>query len=129
MTDLLPRDRITAALAAANKNGKVALVPFVTAGYPEKDAFIDTLHALATASEVIEVGVPFSDPMADGPTIQRASERALANGVSLRQVLLLVAEFRESQMSTGMAVRVQGNCDRKHAVSSAAGIESVRSPK
>ena len=87
MTDLLPRDRITAALAAANKDGKVALVPFVTAGYPEKDAFIATLQALATASEVIEVGVPFSDPMADGVTIQRSSRAAIAAGVTLHWII------------------------------------------
>jgi len=87
MTDLLPRDRITAALRAANKKGDVALVPFVTAGYPEKDAFIPTLQALATGSEVIEVGVPFSDPMADGVTIQRSSRAAIAAGVTLHWII------------------------------------------
>jgi tryptophan synthase alpha chain len=93
MTELLARDRITAALAAANKKGKVALVPFVTAGYPDKDAFIPTLKALATASEVLEVGVPFSDPMADGVTIQRSSRAAIAAGVSLHWI---IAELQAS---------------------------------
>jgi len=87
MTELLPRDRITAALTAANNNGKVALVPFVTAGYPEKDAFIATLKALASSSEVIEIGVPFSDPMADGVTIQRSGRVGIEQGVSLRWII------------------------------------------
>ena len=87
MTESLPRDRITAALVDANKQGRVALVPFVTAGYPEKDAFITTLKALAGASEVIEVGVPFSDPMADGVTIQRSSRAAIAAGVTLHWII------------------------------------------
>jgi len=87
MSNLLPRDRITAALNAANEKGKVALVPFVTAGYPQKEAFIPTLQALAKASEVIEVGVPFSDPMADGVTIQRSSRAAIAAGVTLHWII------------------------------------------
>lgn len=90
MTDaakLLPRDRISNALRSANDAGKVGLVPFITAGYPDKDAFISTLKAIASEGDVIEVGVPFSDPMADGVTIQRSSHAAIAAGVSLHWIL------------------------------------------
>jgi tryptophan synthase alpha chain len=87
MSKLLPREQITAALEAANDNGKVALVPFITAGYPDKDAFISTLKAIAVEGDVVEIGVPFSDPMADGVTIQRSSHAAIAAGVSLHWIL------------------------------------------
>jgi tryptophan synthase alpha chain len=80
-------DQISASIKAANDRGKTALVPFITAGYPDKDAFIDTLKSLATQAAVIEVGVPFSDPMADGVTIQRSSHAAIAAGVSLHWIL------------------------------------------
>jgi tryptophan synthase alpha chain len=83
----LPRDRITAALRDANAQGMTGLVPFVTAGYPDKDAFVDTLKKLATEGAVVEVGVPFSDPMADGVTIQRSSHAAIAAGVSLHWIV------------------------------------------
>jgi tryptophan synthase alpha chain len=83
----LPHERITAAIRAANEAGQPALVPYITAGYPDKDRFIDTLRAIAREGDVVEVGVPFSDPMADGVTIQRASHAAIAAGVSLRWIL------------------------------------------
>jgi tryptophan synthase alpha chain len=83
----LPRERITASIQSATDTGKVALVPFVTAGYPDKDAFIATLKKLASEGNVIEVGVPFSDPMADGVTIQRSSHAAIAAGVSLHWII------------------------------------------
>jgi len=83
----LPREQITAVLQNAVDGGRPALVPFITAGYPDKDAFITTLKQIATAGDVIEVGVPFSDPMADGVTIQRSSHAAIAAGVSLRWIL------------------------------------------
>lgn len=83
----LPRDRISDSILSAREAGKVALVPFVTAGYPDKDAFIPTLQQLASEGNVIEVGVPFSDPMADGVTIQRSSHAAIAAGVSLHWII------------------------------------------
>ncbi|MBT8422971.1 MAG: tryptophan synthase subunit alpha, partial [Gammaproteobacteria bacterium] len=83
----LPRDQISLALQEAVDSGRPALVPFITAGYPDKDAFIATLKQIAIAGDVIEVGVPFSDPMADGVTIQRSSHAAIAAGVSLRWIL------------------------------------------
>jgi tryptophan synthase alpha chain len=62
-------------------------VPFITAGYPDKDAFVVTLRKIASAGDVVEIGVPFSDPMADGVTIQRSSQAAIAAGVSLHWIL------------------------------------------
>src|SRR5690606_34335392 len=71
---------------AAQDEGRTALVPFATAGYPDPSRFVDTLRELASAADVIEIGVPFSDPMADGMTIQRSSFAAIRNGVSLRWI-------------------------------------------
>ena len=84
---MIPHERISAALKGANAAGRVGLVPYITAGYPDKDKFIDTLRSIASVAEVVEVGVPFSDPMADGVTIQRASHIAIESGVSLRWIL------------------------------------------
>ncbi len=79
-------ERITAAIRAANDAGRTALVPFITAGYPEPKDFIATLKDVAAAGDVVELGVPFSDPMADGMTIQRSSFEALKKGVSLKWI-------------------------------------------
>lgn len=81
--------------------GRTALIPYVTAGDPAPDATVGFLHALVEAgADVLEVGVPFSDPMADGPVIQGACERALAAGTSLSRVLDMIAEFRERDAET-----------------------------
>lgn len=74
---------ITAAIEAANAAGRPALVPFITAGYPDMQQFAQQLQVLAECGDVVEVGVPFTDPLADGVTIQRSSEAALKAGVSL----------------------------------------------
>ena len=79
-------DRLTAAIKAANEKGRTALVPFITAGYPEPADFISTLTAIAKVGDVVEIGIPFSDPMADGMTIQRSSFVALQKGVSLEWI-------------------------------------------
>lgn len=79
-------ERIGAALTAANEAGRPGLVPFITAGYPEPSDFIATLKAVAEAGDVVELGIPFSDPMADGMTIQRSSFEALRKGVSLKWI-------------------------------------------
>ena len=76
-------ERISAALKAANDAGRTALVPFITAGYPDPKEFVATLRTVANVGDVVEVGIPFSDPMADGMTIQRSSFEALQQGVSL----------------------------------------------
>lgn len=93
MPIIQPHERVTAAIRNAARADGVALVPYITAGYPEKARFIATLRAIAEVGDVIEVGVPFSDPMADGVTIQRASHAAIASGVSLRWIL---AELRNA---------------------------------
>ena len=76
-------ERVSAALKAANDAGRTALVPFITAGYPDPKEFVATLRTVANVGDVVEVGIPFSDPMADGMTIQRSSFEALQQGVSL----------------------------------------------
>lgn len=87
--------RIESTFARLRTEGRKAFIPFVTAGDPDPSLTLEVLDALvANGADVIELGVPFSDPMADGPTIQRASERALAKGMTLRRVLELAAEFR-----------------------------------
>ncbi|MBT8086616.1 MAG: tryptophan synthase subunit alpha, partial [Gammaproteobacteria bacterium] len=80
-------ERITTAIKAATKSGRPALIPFITAGYPEPDDFVETLKAVASVGDVVEIGIPFSDPMADGMTIQRSSFEALRKGVSLEWIL------------------------------------------
>jgi tryptophan synthase alpha chain len=91
-------DRRFAALKAAGRTG---LIPFVTAGDPAPEHMLALMHALTAAgADLIELGVPFSDPMADGPVIQHASERAIACGVGLRQVLCWVSEFRQRDTDT-----------------------------
>ena len=79
-------ERLTAAIKTATDDGRPALVPFITAGYPDPAEFIATLAAVAEVGDVVEIGIPFTDPMADGMTIQRSSFEALKNGVSLRWI-------------------------------------------
>ncbi len=91
-------DRRYAELAAS---GRCGLIPFLTAGDPDPDWTVEIMHALVAAgADLIELGVPFSDPMADGPVIQRASERALARGVGLSKVLAMVRAFRQRDAET-----------------------------
>ena len=87
--------RITKTLESLKQAGRKALIPFITAGDPNPGFTVPAMHEMVKAgADIIELGVPFSDPMADGPVIQRASERALAHKMSLRKVLELVREFR-----------------------------------
>jgi tryptophan synthase alpha chain len=84
-----------------SKQNKKALIPFVTAGDPQPDFTVELMHELVVAgADIIELGVPFSDPMADGPVIQAADERALSHHVSLEDVLSMVAEFRQKNTQT-----------------------------
>ena len=93
--------RIEQTFTALGANQRTALIPFITAGDPSPAATVAIMHALVRAgADIIELGVPFSDPMADGPVVQRASERALAQGVSLRDVLAMTSEFRKSNSTT-----------------------------
>ncbi|TKR53766.1 tryptophan synthase subunit alpha [Allopusillimonas ginsengisoli] len=95
MTSTNPR--LKAAFEATRKARRTALIPYVTAGYPSRTITPALMHALVAAgADVIELGVPFSDPMADGPVIQQSSEVAIRGGTGLRQVLDMVAEFRQT---------------------------------
>jgi tryptophan synthase alpha chain len=89
-----PREQVTAAIRAAVARGEPALVAYITAGFPSREGFREHVRTLAEAADVIEVGVPFTDPMADGVTIQRASLAALAQGVSLAWILEVIAALR-----------------------------------
>ncbi|HVP34758.1 MAG TPA: tryptophan synthase subunit alpha [Steroidobacteraceae bacterium] len=88
-----PHERITHAIRAAAAGGAPALIAYLTAGYPKRAEFAARLEAVAAAADVVEIGVPFTDPMADGVTIQRASLAALAQGVTLRWILAEVARL------------------------------------
>lgn len=79
-------ERISAAIDAAKAAGRPGLIPFITAGYPDPERFLETLQSVASVGDVVELGIPFSDPMADGMTIQRSSFEALQKGVSLRWI-------------------------------------------
>jgi tryptophan synthase alpha chain len=88
-----PHERISHAIRAASAGGEPALVAYLTAGFPQRAEFARHLEAVAAAADVVEIGVPFTDPMADGVTIQRASLAALAQGVTLRWILAEVARL------------------------------------
>lgn len=93
--------RLATRFAQLKQQGRVALIPYITAGDPQPTVTVPLLHALVAAgADVLELGVPFSDPMADGPVIQQAAERALKHHVSLHNVLDMVHEFRAKDSST-----------------------------
>jgi len=93
--------RIEGVLKTLKGQGRKALIPYITAGDPHPEATVELMHALVAAgADIIELGVPFSDPMADGPVIQLACERALRHGTSLRQVIDMVRTFREQDERT-----------------------------
>ncbi|MFO1227189.1 tryptophan synthase subunit alpha [Roseateles sp.] len=113
-------------------NGRKALIPFVTAGDPHPSATVDLLVAMAEAgADVIELGVPFSDPMADGPVIQRAGERALKHGIGLRQVLDYVRAFRARNAATPIVLMGYANPVERYGQdafvrdAAAAGVDGV----
>ena len=102
--------RIQSTLSALAEKNRKGLIPFITAGDPAPELTVPLMHALvAGGADIIELGVPFSDPMADGPVIQRASERALANGVGLRHVLQFVREFRSTNQATPIVLMGYAN--------------------
>ena len=93
--------RIESCFQRLDGQNRKALIPFVTAGDPVKDVTVPLMHAMVDAgADIIELGVPFSDPMADGPVIQLACERALAHNTSTRDVLAMVKAFRETNTDT-----------------------------
>lgn len=124
--------RIAATFAALQHRGRKALIPYVTAGDPYADATVEVMLAMAAAgADVIELGVPFSDPMADGPVIQKAGERALARGIGLAQILEMVRAFRVEDGHTPLVLMGYANPIERYgtlrfaADASAAGVDGV----
>ncbi len=103
-------NRISMTFTALKNQNRKALIPFITAGDPKPAITVQLMHQLVqSGADIIELGVPFSDPMADGPTIQRSSERALKHHVSLNNVLDMVAEFRKMNMDTPVVLMGYAN--------------------
>ena len=124
--------RIAATFEALRARGRKALIPYVVAGDPYADATVDIMLAMAAAgADVIELGVPFSDPIADGPVIQKAGERALAKGIGMPQVLSMVRQFRAQNQATPIVLMGYANpverygVDRFVADAGTAGIDGV----
>ena len=128
--------RIDATLAALKAQGRKALIPYVTAGYPFADVTPELMHSMVDAgADIIELGVPFSDPSADGPVIQKAGDKALALGIGTVQVLAMVRQFRQSNQHTPVVLMGYANpverYDLKHGAdsfirdASAAGVDGV----
>lgn len=102
--------RIQSTLSALAANNKKGLIPFITAGDPSPDLTVPLMHALvAGGADILELGVPFSDPMAEGPVIQRACERALKFNVGMRDVLGFVSEFRKTNTTTPVVLMGYAN--------------------
>ena len=124
--------RIQNVMAAAKAAGRKSLIPYVCAGDPYPDITVPLMHALVAAgSDIVELGVPFSDPMADGPVIQRASERALKFGVGLGDVLAMVRTFRQTNDTTPVVLMGYANPIERMGVEAfaaqakAAGVDGV----
>ena len=118
-------NRIDAIFAKLRAAGRTALIPYVTTGDPAPALTVPIMHRLVAAgADIIELGVPFSDPMADGPVIQRASERALAQGVGLKDVLAIVADFRATDTAT--PVVLMGYANPIEAMGAAAFADGAR---
>jgi tryptophan synthase alpha chain len=128
--------RIQPTLAALKVQGRTALIPYVTAGFPYANITPDLMHAMVSAgADIIELGVPFSDPMADGPVIQRAGEKALTLGIGTSQVLNMVKAFRNKDNTTPVVLMGYANpverYDGKHGTdafvrdAAAAGVDGI----
>jgi tryptophan synthase alpha chain len=124
--------RIASAFAGLRERRAKALIPYVTAGDPYADATVEIMLAMAKAgADIIELGVPFSDPMADGPVIQKAGERALARGIGMPQVLEMVRGFRTRDRSTPVVLMGYANPVERYGVerfaadAAAAGVDGV----
>jgi tryptophan synthase alpha chain len=124
--------RIAGRFAGLKSAGRKALIPYITAGDPSAASTVPLLHGMVEAgADILEIGVPFSDPMADGPAIQRSSERALKNGIGLSDVLGLVSQFREKDSTTPVVLMGYANpveamgVERFVAAAKAAGVDGV----
>ncbi|HNO74650.1 MAG TPA: tryptophan synthase subunit alpha [Nitrosomonas mobilis] len=103
-------NRITSTFVALAQQKRKALIPFITAGDPDPAVTVALMHQLVQSGvDIIELGVPFSDPMADGPTIQRSSERALKHHVGLRDVIVMVAKFRQKNQAVPVVLMGYAN--------------------
>lgn len=130
--------RLNTRFESLKQGGRKALIPFVTAGDPQPNVTVDLMHGLVKAgADILELGVPFSDPMAEGPAIQRACERALIHNVSLRDVLGMVQNFREKDAETPVVlmgylnpIEIMGyeNFARDAAAAGADGVITVDLP-
>ena len=102
--------RIQSTMNALASAGRRALIPYITAGYPFPDITPSLMHDMVDAgADIIELGVPFSDPMADGPVIQKAGEAALRHGIGMAQVLAMVKQFREKDNRTPVVLMGYAN--------------------
>jgi tryptophan synthase alpha chain len=124
--------RIGERFASLKAAGRTGLIPYVTTGDPSPSTTLPLMHALAASgADVIELGVPFSDPMADGPVVQRASDRAIRHGVGLADCLRLVGEFRRTDLVTPIVLMGYANpiermgIDRFVQLASEAGVDGV----
>jgi tryptophan synthase alpha chain len=124
--------RIQGRFEALAKAKRKALIPYITAGDPNPSLTVPLMRALVeSGADILELGVPFSDPMADGPVIQRSGERALKHGVGLKDVLKLVTEFRSKDQATPIVLMGYANpieamgVDRFAAAAKAAGVDGV----
>jgi tryptophan synthase alpha chain len=128
--------RIDSTLSTLKAQGRKALIPYVTAGFPLQNTTAPLMHAMAEAgADIIELGVPFSDPSADGPVIQKAGDKALSLGIGLTQVLAMVQEFRQTNTHTPVVLMGYANpverYDQKHGAdrfihdASAAGVDGI----
>jgi tryptophan synthase alpha chain len=135
-----PKHRIASTFATLKAQGRKALIPFITAGYPFADVTSELMHAMvAGGADVIELGVPFSDPCADGPVIQKAGDKALAFGIGLVQIFDMVRTFRKTNTTTPVVLMGYANpverYDQKYATpgvsspfvrdAAAAGVDGV----
>lgn len=128
--------RIASTFRRLQAQGRKALIPYVTAGFPYPDVTPALMHAMVQAgADIIELGVPFSDPMADGPVIQRAGERALAHGIGMSQVLEMVRQFRQQDADTPVVLMGYANPVERYEIkhgaqrfardAAAAGVDGV----
>jgi tryptophan synthase alpha chain len=124
--------RIAGRFQTLAREGRKALIPYITAGDPDPSLTVPLMHALVEAgADIVELGVPFSDPMADGPVIQRASERALKHGVGLADVVAMVKRFRSEDASTPVVLMGYANpieamgVKRFVAAAHAAGVDGI----
>jgi tryptophan synthase alpha chain len=135
-----PKHRIASTFATLKAQGRKALIPFITAGYPFADVTSELMHAMvAGGADMIELGVPFSDPCADGPVIQKAGDKALAFGIGLVQIVDMVRAFRKTNTTTPVVLMGYANpverYDQKYATpgvsspfvrdAAAAGVDGV----